>query len=58
MEEAESDIVKLYDKIEAINTRDNLKVTEAAKGRRVNKEMIAAVVSALAAVVAAILAGT
>jgi hypothetical protein len=54
----EADIGRLYDKIDFINVRDNIKADEITAVKKVNKEMIASIVSALAAIAAAIAAAS
>lgn len=59
--ESTSDIGRLYGKvdavntkIEAVNTRDNLRESDEVSSKKMTKELIAAVVSSVAAIIAAI----
>jgi hypothetical protein len=54
--EAGQDIGRLYDKVEAINERDNLRTTDVVSSKKVTKELIGATVSSIAAIVAAVAA--
>ena len=56
--EGAADIGRLYDRIEAINERDNLRVTGEVSSKKMTKELIGAVVSSIAAIIAAISAAT
>lgn len=58
MSDGAGDISRLYDKIEAVNVRDNLRTTDEVSSKRITKELVGAVVSSIAAIIAAISAAS